>query len=341
MPDEARLGAALLAGLSLTWLTVPVAIRVAVATEFYDIPKGYKGHGRATPYLGGAAVMAGFTATALSFGGAVGHLAPVLVCALALLIVGTIDDRSALRPLLRVLAEIAAGVALYSTDLGFSALGGPVANLLLTIAFVVGVINAYNLIDNIDGAAGTVAATSAGALGILAAVQGDPALGALSIGLAGACIGFLPRNLSRPARIFLGDGGSMAIGVVLAATVMSFPGTGGLGWAIVPVAAVLIGLPALDTSLVIVSRLRRGAALYKGARDHLTHRLLAKLGSPRRVALVLATAQAGLTVAGVALAEASPRVAAGGAGLIIVGGLVVVASLEWPRRPFAAQTSPV
>jgi UDP-GlcNAc:undecaprenyl-phosphate/decaprenyl-phosphate GlcNAc-1-phosphate transferase len=339
LPDEWRLAAAFAVALSFTWLAVPLAIRVADRTRFHDVPRGYKGHQQATPYLGGAALMAGFVPAALLFGAGLGGLGAIIACALVLFVVGTIDDRRTVSPLLRILAEIGAGVVLFSSDLGFSAFGSPAANLALTVVFVLGVVNAFNLIDNIDGAAATVAAVSACGLGILSAAGGDVALGALSLALAGACLGFLPRNLASPARIFLGDGGSMPIGLVIAAAIMNLPDTGDLDWAMLPVAAVLVGLPALDTSLVIVARLHRGARIHDGARDHLTHRLLGKLGSARRVALVLAGSQAALTVVGADLLQLRPAAALAGSVVVLLGGLVVIVALEWPKPGTVMETS--
>ena len=130
----------------------------------------------------------------------------------------------------------------------------------------------------------------------------------------------------------------MPIGFVVAAAIMAVPGTGQLGWAFVPVAVVLVGLPALDTTLVVVSRLRRGAGVFKGGRDHLTHRLRAKLGSARRVALVLGSAQAVLTAAGAVLVGTDKSVAAFVATVLILGGIAVVALLESPDWAPAATT---
>ncbi len=146
--------------------------------------------------------------------------------------------------------------------------------------------NAFNLMDNLDGATGTVTAVAASGIGALAATGSAWALGAMALALAGACAGFLPYNLAKPARIFLGDGGSMPIGLIISALIMAMTPVGELGEVMVPIAVVLVGLPALDTALVIVSRRRRGVSVFSGGRDHLTHRLLAKLGTPRRVALV-------------------------------------------------------
>ena len=137
------------------------------------------------------------------------------------------------------------------------------------------------------------------AIAIYATAKGDAAVGALAAAMAGACAGFLPYNLRRPrARIFLGDGGSMAIGGTLAALLMSLPGVEGFGWELIPVMVVMVGLPAFDAALVTVSRLRRRVNVLSGARDHLTHRLLKRLGSCGRVASCLACAQATLFGAG-------------------------------------------
>jgi UDP-GlcNAc:undecaprenyl-phosphate GlcNAc-1-phosphate transferase len=168
-------------------------------------------------------------------------------------------------------------------------------------------------------------------LGVLALVQGSPELAAIAFALAGSCLGFLRYNLASPARIFLGDGGSMPIGFVVAALIMAMPGAHQLGWTFVLVAVVLVGLPALDTTLVIVSRLRRGAGVFEGGRDHLTHRLRCKLGTERRVARVLAAAQGALVGLGAALlASGNAPLALFGAVVLIVGGIIVVALLESP-----------
>jgi len=324
-----RLELAFAAALGATLVLTPLAIRLACAMGFYDHPVGYKGHDSATPYLGGAAVVTGFLVAAALFGSGANAFTPIAVGAAVLLGVGTIDDRYQLGPLARLVIEIAVACVLYAAGIGWSLFAGDALNLALSIVFVVGVVNAYNLMDNMDGATSTVAGVSAAVLGVLAA-QTNPALGALAFALAGACFGFLRFNLASPARIFLGDGGSMPIGFVVAALIMATPGSGHLGWAFVPVAVVLVGLPALDTTLVVVSRLRRGAGIFTGSRDHLTHRLRAKIGSARSVAVVLGTSQAALTSAGAILVSLGPSLAAFGAMVLIAIGVAIVARLESP-----------
>jgi UDP-GlcNAc:undecaprenyl-phosphate GlcNAc-1-phosphate transferase len=304
LPDELRLALAFTVGFAAALITVPVAIRVAWRTGFLDRPAGYKKHPRPTPCLGGVAVMLAFLPASLLLGGGASQSSVIVACALGLSLVGALDDRVGLGPLPRIAAEIAAATAVWSVGLAWYVSPSEMVNLLVAIAWVVGVVNAFNLMDNLDGAAGTIGAVSAAGAGALAAIEGDPLLGALALSLSGACAGFLPFNLDRPARVFLGDGGSMPTGFVVAAVVMGVSEHAGLGQAVVVAAALFVGLPALDTTLVVVSRTRRGAAVLSGARDHLTHRLLGRLHTPRAVALALGLAQGTLCLVGLALFQA-------------------------------------
>jgi UDP-GlcNAc:undecaprenyl-phosphate/decaprenyl-phosphate GlcNAc-1-phosphate transferase len=275
----------------VAWFATPVAMRVARRTKFYDVPSGYKGHRHATPYLGGTAVMLAFVVSATLFSHDLVHWWVIVGAGVAMLAIGTVDDRIALPPLTRLAAESAVAVVLWSLGLGWTVFSPDALNLLLTVIWVIGLINAFNLMDNLDGALGTVAAVSLSGVAALAVAEGQPALACLALALAGACVGFLPYNLAGPARIFLGDGGSMSIGAVAAISTMVVGSRAQLGEAAVLDAALLVGLPIFDTALVVFSRRRRGLSIVTAGRDHLTHRLLAKLGTPRRVAAVLATAQ--------------------------------------------------
>lgn len=331
MSGSQRLELAFLFAAAAALLLTPVAIVVARSTGFLDRPVGYKGHLRPTPYLGGAAVVAAFLLSAGLFGRAAASFWPILAGALALWVLGTVDDRFGIGPLPRIAVEVAVACAVFAAGVGWSVFPGEALNLALTVVFVIGVVNAFNLMDNMDGAAGTVALVSAAILGMLAAAHGDPALGAIDLALAGACAGFLPFNLASPSRIFLGDGGSVPIGFAIAATIMALPGTARLDWSLIPLAVVLVGLPALDTALVIVSRKRRGVGICTGGRDHLTHRLRARLGTPRRVAMALATGQAFLCGAGAVLFEFRDSIAMVGSLTMILIGVLVVALLESPE----------
>jgi UDP-GlcNAc:undecaprenyl-phosphate/decaprenyl-phosphate GlcNAc-1-phosphate transferase len=336
MADFALIPAFLLAA-TVTFIAVWPVMALARRTDFYDHPVGYKQHEAATPYLGGLAVFAGFAVSGLAFGHVTGRFWVLFACSGALLVLGTLDDRFAIAPPWRVLAEIGAGVALDAAGLGWTMFGPDVLNLLLTIAWVVGLSNAFNLMDNLDGATGTVAGVSAAGVGVVALTHDDPVLAALAFSLAGACAGFLPHNLAGPARIFLGDGGSLPIGFLVAAMAMIACDGHGLGAAALPYAALLTGLAIFDTTLVIVSRRRARVPLVTAGRDHLTHRLLSRLRTERRVAVTLALVQAWLCLGAIVAAEvgsdalAIVALAAGICGLVAGG---VLDSFPWrPARP--------
>jgi UDP-GlcNAc:undecaprenyl-phosphate GlcNAc-1-phosphate transferase len=331
MAEDARLILACALALTATGFATPVAIALARMTGFYDHPAGYKKHASATPYLGGAAVVFGLVVGSLAFGIGWHNLGIALAAAVALLAIGTLDDRVNLGIGVRLGAEVATAAALYFAGLGWSVFHSGAADFVLTVAFVVAVVNAYNLMDNLDGATPSVAAVAAAAIGLYAAAEGAFVVALLGLGLAGACAGFLPYNLAVPrARIFLGDGGSMAIGVTLAALMMSVPASGNLDLALIPVAVVLVGLPAFDTALVIFSRLRRGENVLSGGRDHLSHRLYERLNSTRRVAAVLATGQVACCCAAFALLQVGPALAAVGAGAVLASAATAIVAIDVP-----------
>lgn len=314
----------------------PVAIRVAIHTGFYDRPREYRKHSAPTPFLGGSAVLLAFLAASLLAGGLLARLLLIAVLGAGFWLIGTLDDRYAVAPKWRVLAEAAAAAALFAAHLGWSTKAGGPIDLVLTILWVVGLVNAFNLMDNLDGACATVGLVSATGVGTLALIKGHAHLAALAFALSGACLAFLRWNLSRPSRIFLGDGGSMPIGFLVAALAMATAHHARAGNAGLVVAALLAGLPILDVTLVSVSRIRRGVSILTGGRDHLTHRILRVLGNPRRVAASLALAQAALCAAAIG------GFALGSAGVIAFGfsafvaGIAAVLVLDSPAwRPGA------
>src|SRR5436305_1704565 len=221
MSAELSAAVGFVAAATVAFVATPVAIRMARRTVFLDQPRGYRRHDAPTPLLGGAAVLLAFLIAAVALGDVSGKLLVPVSCAVGLWLLGTVDDRVAVAPKWRVLAAAGAAVALYTSGLGWNtAASGPI-DLLLTIVWIVGLVNAFNLMDNLDGACGTVAAVAAAGIGALALIRGHPVIGGLAFALSGACAGFLPWNLAGPAKIFLGDGGSMPIGFLIAALAMA------------------------------------------------------------------------------------------------------------------------
>jgi UDP-GlcNAc:undecaprenyl-phosphate/decaprenyl-phosphate GlcNAc-1-phosphate transferase len=273
-------------------VATPAAIKAAWTLDFYDRPAGWKTHSRPTPYLGGAAVTGAFVLGLLA-SGAEGTKAFSLATLTALLwAVGTLDDRRGVHWALRLGTEAGAGALLWAAGVGWSVFPSEIANLALTTIWIAAVVNALNLLDLMDGVASTVAAVSAAGAGALALAGGDEVIAAAAFSLSGACLGFLPYNLGRPARIFLGDGGSMPIGFVVGAVLMAIPVEPHGEWTIFLTAGVLFGIPLLDMGFRVLSRIRRGVALLHAGPDSLANYLERSVGSARAVAASLGALQA-------------------------------------------------
>jgi UDP-GlcNAc:undecaprenyl-phosphate GlcNAc-1-phosphate transferase len=306
-----------------TYLLTPLAIRIALRTGFVDKPAGYKGHRQPTPYLGGCAITIGVVAGA-AVGGIPSRYALLVACVVGVWLLGTLDDKISLPIVLRLAVEVGIGIALSASGLGWTVFHQGIADTVVSVFWVVGVMNAFNLMDNMDGASATVAAVSSLGIGTLALMAGRPGLAPLCFAAAGACAGFLPRNLANPAKIFMGDGGSLPLGLLVAATTMSAVNREFLGPSGVVVGALLVGLVVLDTTLVTISRSRGGRPVLAGGRDHLTHRLVKRLDSPRRVALALAVTQLFVCGVTITVAQAGPGwvLLAGGFGLVAAAVLI-------------------
>ena len=220
MDAEASAAVGFVVAGAATLLTTPAAIATARRLQFYDRPHGYHKHQVPTPLLGGTAVLTGFLVGAVAVGVS-GKLLVLVACAVGMWLVGTLDDWIPVAPVWRVLSETGAALALVSVGLGWKTSAGGAADVALTVVWVVGLVNGFNLMDNLDGACGTVAGVSSAGVGTLAAIEGDRLLAALAFALAGACLAFLRWNLARPAKIFLGDGGSRPIGLLVAGLAMA------------------------------------------------------------------------------------------------------------------------
>jgi UDP-GlcNAc:undecaprenyl-phosphate GlcNAc-1-phosphate transferase len=338
LSDEARLALAAAVSLAAALVLVPAAIRLAAKTGFYDRPAGHKVHSAPTPYLGGSALMLAFFAGSVTIGGNFWRLWPILVGALVLAVIGTVDDRIGVAPRWRVLAELGLALLLTLTGTGWDFVSGTTEQFALNAIWIVGFVNAFNLMDNMDGAAGCVGAVSAAGIAAFAVVQDDMGIAAMMLAMSGACAGFLRYNLSRhrKARIFLGDGGSIPLGFTIAACATQINHSNQIGWPVLLTAGLLLAAPVLDTMLVIVSRSRRGIALTQGGQDHLTHRLERRLGSPLAVAATLVTLQAVVSAIALLAFDAGRGAVVTTAFLAVAGGLGLVALLDsaaWAPSP--------
>jgi UDP-GlcNAc:undecaprenyl-phosphate GlcNAc-1-phosphate transferase len=325
LSTDLRLPAAFALALVVTVLAVPAAISVARRWGLLDHPQGWKRHARPTPYLGGAAVLCGFSTAVVVFAEGFGGLAWLLVCCVGLCVLGTVDDRWGLTASVRLLATAAAAVVLWEVGLGWSVFSSGTANLLLTVVWVLAVVNAINLLDLLDGAAASTVAACAAACAAVAGVFSDTMIAVLALALCGSCLGFLRYNLRSPSAIFLGDGGAMPLGLLTAALIetLSWGRTDGL--AAISGAILLCGLPIFDMTFRIFSRLRRGDTLLTAGPDSIANWLRARMPSARWVALALGLTQATLgSIAVLAVDLGSEALLMAGLCALVLGGSLML-----------------
>ncbi len=266
----------------------PLVRRIAQRVGIVDIPSARKQHTVATPLLGGVAIYLAFIVALAVFGNHfyVNQIAGIFLGATLVSFMGFWDDRRSLSPWIKLLGQLVAAGVLVITDVRINLFPWPIVNVAATLLWVVGITNAMNLMDNMDGLSGGVSAIAAVFFLLFAATSGQYLVGALAAALIGACLGFLFYNLN-PASIFMGDTGSLFLGFMLSAVgiKLRFPDNSSFVTWMVPV--VVLAVPIFDTSLVIISRLRRGVnPLTTPGKDHLSHRLARISGSQREAVLI-------------------------------------------------------
>ena len=273
----------------------PLAAMLAVRLEMLDQPGPRKVHSRPTPVLGGLAIYVAFLLSIGLFlpGAFWREAAAVLAGATLLLLTGILDDLGRLHPQVKLMGimPLAAlilalsGIRIaswpFSSYLPESA-HGPLS-LIVTVFWVVGVTAAFSILDHMDGLCAGVAAMASAFFLLFGFLQDDVLVSSLAAAVLGGALGFLKWNF-KPARIFMGDGGAMFLGFMLATLGLKTTSGGqGHNW-VVPV--FVLGVPIFDTALIIISRLRRGLLPFSSpGKDHTAHRL-ADLGLGQRKAVL-------------------------------------------------------
>jgi UDP-GlcNAc:undecaprenyl-phosphate GlcNAc-1-phosphate transferase len=321
----------LLAGLS-AFVATPILGALARRVGFVDYPKPHKIHVKPIPLLGGLAIYISLLVVVLlvDVGPALVEMIGVGVGATLLAIVGLLDDRRGLSPWVRLAAEVVAGAIVAAVGIRVDLFPWPVLNILITLFWIVGITNALNLMDNMDGLAAGVSAVAGLFFLILSSSTGQGLVAALAAAVAGASLGFLYYNIN-PAIVFMGDAGSLLLGFTLAVVGIKYtPAELPLGstW-MVPI--VVLGLPIFDTTLVTYARWRARRPLFRGGGDHTSHRL-ARLGlGATRAVLTLYIVSVALGGLAILMTRSTPRVADMLFGGLLVVGLVGVLLLERAR----------
>ena len=292
------------AAVLISLAATPTVRRFALAKGIVDHPsESRKIHDRPVAYLGGVAIYAAFVIPVLAFMQPTRQLAGLLLGISLLLVVGVIDDAKGLNPWTKLVWQIVAAGVTLAGGIGITSLtnpfGGtialdwgrfpvelaglsfhitPIANAL-SILWMVGLINAMNFLDGLDGLASGTSVISGFILFLLAVKVGQPEVALLSVILTGAALGFLPYN-SYPAKIFMGDGGAYFLGLTLALLAIYSGGK-------LATAFLVLGFAILDSLWAVIRRLSARSSPFKADRQHLHHLLLAAGLSQRLAVLVL------------------------------------------------------
>lgn len=289
-----------------TVLLTPLVGRLAVRLGVVAKPRLDRWAGRPVPMLGGLAIFAGVVAGALGGMSELSlPLAGLLLGGAFLLVIGAFDDRYAFRPQSKLIAQILGACIVVGFGVGFQVRPVEYFNALISILWIVAVINAVNLMDNMDGLAAGVALVGAAFLTYQLSNSLRPETAPLAAALAGALGGFLVHNFP-PARIFMGDAGSLSVGLLLAGLSLS---TGLIAEkklgavSVVFGPALVLAVPLLDVLLVSITRFLRGQPVSQGGRDHSSHRLITLGLSERKALLVFYTLAAAAGLVGTLLAR--------------------------------------
>lgn len=272
---------------------VPVVRWISFRTGKLSLPRVDRWHRKPTPTLGGVGMFGGFLFTILIYyflfnsSNLLISRWSILAGILIMFITGIIDDFYHISPPLKLSCQIlAATLVIFFGNNTIDFFRWPIANIFLTFLWLVGITNAMNLLDNMDGLAGGVALITSGFLSVFFWKSGHSELMVMSLTLAGSILGFLVFNFP-PARIFMGDSGSMVLGFALASLAVARRTQASNVFAIIGVPTLVFLLPILDTALVTVTRILRGQSPVVGGTDHTSHRLVAFGLSERQAVLVL------------------------------------------------------
>ena len=272
---------------ALAVLLTLLARRTAYRLGFVAAPRKDRWHQRPTALMGGVAIYAAFAVGYVIFTPNVGASLPVLAGGTLLFVTGLIDDRFQIKPYAKLILQLIAAVFVVYSGLHLPWVNYEWVNNFLTIFWLVGITNAINLLDNMDGLAAGIAVISCAFLMVTFLLNGQPADAVLPALLGGAALGFLVFNFS-PATIFMGDCGSMFLGFMLSGTALLANTARFRSLTSVLLTPVLILLlPIFDTCMVTVTRKLSGRPVSQGGRDHTSHRLVALGVSERRAVLML------------------------------------------------------
>ncbi|MFA4932993.1 MAG: MraY family glycosyltransferase [Candidatus Omnitrophota bacterium] len=281
-------------------ILTPLIRRLSLKMGWLDRPNWRKINKRPMPILGGVAIFLGFLFTILffafrqPFAKDAYRLFGVLLGSLIIVFAGVVDDIKGITALKKLFFQIAAAVTVCLFGFTIIKVSGPlggsfhlpeIGSFALTVFWIVGFTNAVNLLDGLDGLSSGVVAIISACLFFAAFKIQSPVMALLAIAICGSALGFLPYNFY-PAKIFMGDSGSLLLGFIL--SIIAIQGAyKGATFISVLVPVIAMAIPVIDTALAIIRRALAGKGIMKADKDHIHHRLLIREGSQKKAVLTL------------------------------------------------------
>ncbi len=327
--------------LVLAIVGTPLARKLGLRLKTIDQPDPRrKVHTIPTPRLGGVAIFLSTLIVTLLLREMynISQLTGTLIGATLMSFMGFWDDRFSLQAGVKLVGQLIATGLLILTGVSISILPHPVLNIVVTAVWVVGITNAFNLLDNMDGLSGGIAAIAAAHFALICAFTGQYLVGALAVAVMAACVGFLIYNWN-PATIFMGDSGALFLGFVLASIgiKLRFPDNTPIVTWMIPL--FVLAVPIFDTTLVTISRLKRGLnPLTTPGVDHTSHRLTYAGLTRREAVLILYVAAFIVGLVAIFVTRATVREGYIFGGITGITGLYALWRLE--RPPFWPPKTP-
>ncbi|MDA8211284.1 MAG: MraY family glycosyltransferase [Clostridia bacterium] len=311
--------------LLLSLIITPGVIKLAFKVGAIDKPNSRKVHARVMPRLGGLAIFAAFALPAMLALDFNRQFIGLLLGGVVILVLGVMDDLKDISPKVKLAGQLVAALILIGFGTKVENLTNPFGSdpihlgwlsIPVTVFWIVGVTNAVNLVDGLDGLAAGIAAIAAATLGLVA-MENDPAITLVAFTLVGAILGFMRYNFN-PARIFMGDSGSLFLGYTLAGlAIMGLAKSATVFSLFIPV--LVLGVPILDTLFAIIRRIVNDQPIFQADKAHLHHCLLASGLSHRQTVLVIYLIHGALSGVAVLLNELTTT-----QGMLILLGISVV-----------------
>jgi len=303
----------------VSYLIIPMIRTIAMRTGYVDHPKNNKVHAHPTALLGGVAIYIAFVAgifTTLKFAQDP-HLIAILIGATLLLVIGLIDDKMGMMPEVKLLAQFLAAMVVIKAGVRMDFLHNYYLSMILTYLWIVGMTNAFNLLDNMNGLSAGIATIAAFFFGIIMWGSGQTDIAIISFAIAGASLGFLGHNFPN-AKIFMGDSGSLVLGFLLAAT--SVLGSWSTRFLTTSLAMpiIILAYPIFDTTLVTIVRLLERRSVFQGGKDHSSHRLALLGFKKKRAVLIIYSICVALGLIALVLQRVSLKAAIGIIGVLFV-----------------------